>query len=166
MYADSADAQSRRLRAEALKPLADGGDCIHVLNTNLWPRTDAVTLGDGTDLTGKRLLDASGRGVATQRLHDGRWIFLAERVPALSSAVYRIVPDKGRGGKPAPVPSLAAGNNTLDNGLIRVEIDPADGTIRTLKTAGDDFNYAAGKGLNAYLYTCLLYTSPSPRDCS
>lgn len=156
MYADSADVQSRRLHAAALEPLADGGDYIHVVNTNLWPRTDAVTLDENTDLAGKCLLDASGEAVATQRLHDGRWIFLAEKVPALSSAVYRIVPEKKGRKTPRAHRSSAVGEGMLDNGLIRIETDPASGTIRTLKIAGDDFNYAAGAGLNDYLYTARI----------
>lgn len=160
MYADSADVQSRRLRADALKPLAGEGEYIHVLNTNLWKRSDVVTLGAEIDLAGKQLLDAAGRVAAAQRLHDGRWIFLAEEVPALSSAVYRIVPQKKGRKAEAPHVSSVKGEWVLDNGLVHVEIDPEKGTIRTLKAAGDDFDYAAGSGLNDYLYTARIASNP------
>ena len=157
MYADSADLQSRRLAAEALKPLAGDGSTIQVLNTNLWNRTDAVVLDRGIDLSGKRLLDAAGGEVPVQRLHDGSWVFVARDVPAMASAVYRIVPD--RKSKAAPQPSMIAGN-TLDNGLVQVEIDPDRGTIRSLRAAGDDYEYAAGVGLNDYLYTGRIGADP------
>ena len=160
MYADSADMQSRRLYAEALKPLAGSGDCIHVVNTNLWPRTDAVTLGIDTDLTGKQLLDASGNAIAVQRLHNGHWVFIAEKVPALSSAVYRIAPQKKGQKKATEIVTSSAGEGILDNGLIRVEVDLKRGTIHTLKTAGKDFNYAGAGGLNDYLYTARIGTDP------
>ena len=160
MYADSADCQSRRLRTEALRPLSGEGDCLHVLNTNLWPRTDVVTLDAATDLTGMRLLDAAGREVAVQRLHDGRWVFVAEEVPALASAVYRIVPQGKKRAAAAAAPSSVVAKTILDNGLLRVELDSADGTIRVLRMAGDPFNYVGEGGLNDYLYTGRIGTDP------
>lgn len=156
-FADSANIQSRRLRERALRPLARRGRYVHVVNTNLWPRTDVVTV-EGADLRGKALLDAAGRRVAVQRLHDGRTVFLAEAVPPLSSAVYRIVPEKGS--RPEAAETMAADTCTLDNGLLRVAIDPASGTIRSLKAAGDDFEYAAEGGLNDYLYTGRVGSQP------
>lgn len=150
MYADSAEHQSRRLYAQAIAPLNNKGQYIQVLNANLWERTDVVTLDAQMDLTGKQLQTQTGTPVVTQRLHDGRWIFIAERVPALSSAVYRIAP--ARAGKSTPAASMICGK-VLDNGLLRVEIDSLRGTIRSLKTAGSTYEYAGAEGLNDYLYT-------------
>lgn len=160
MYADQADIQSRTLYNDALKPLtANDGNYIHILNTNLWTRSDVVTLDTTIDLTGKAILNSSGDKVETQRLHDGRWIFIAEEVPPLSSAVYQIVPLKQ---KPAnnSFSSLCTANNILDNGLVKVEIDPTKGTIRSLKTQNSPFEYASGNGLNDYLYTERLNANP------
>lgn len=156
MYADSADMQSRRLRTESLKPLSGKGDCIQVVNTNLWPRTDVVSLDASTDLDSRCLVDAAGRMTDIQRLHDGRWAFVAEQVPALSSSVYRIIPAPKRTKEIAP---MLAGN-VLDNGILRLEIDTLKGTIRSLKTAFDKFEYAAGDGLNDFLHTGRLGASP------
>ena len=153
MYADSADVQSRRLCDEAMAGITAGEGYVQVLNTNLWPRTDVVTV--AADLTGKRLLAPSGEPVAVQRLHDGGWIFLAEEEPALSSSVYRIVPAKtsAKAKKSLEAPVSMIGGNVLDNGLVRVAVDPAKGTIRSLKAAGADYEYAAGEGLNDYIYS-------------
>ena len=164
MYADSADVQSRRLCDEAMAGIMAGEGYVQVLNTNLWPRTDVVTV--AADLTGKRLLAPSGEPVAVQRLHDGGWIFLAEEVPALSSSVYRIVPAafsaKAKKSPAAPVSMI--GGNVLDNGLVRVAVDPAKGTIRSLKAAGADYEYAAGEGLNDYIYSGRIAADPRGID--
>ena len=164
MYGDSADVQSRRLCDEAMAGITAGEGYVQVLNTNLWPRTDVVTV--AADLTGKRLLAPSGEPVAVQRLHDGGWIFLAEEVPALSSSVYRIVPAapaaKAKKSPAAPVSMI--GGNVLDNGLVRVAVDPAKGTIRSLKAAGADYEYAAGEGLNDYIYSGRIAADPRGID--
>lgn len=44
MYADSADVQSRRLCDETMAGITAGEGYVQVLNTNLWPRTDVVTV--------------------------------------------------------------------------------------------------------------------------
>ena len=164
MYADSADVQSRRLCDEAMAGITAGEGYVQVLNTNLWPRTDVVTV--AADLTGKRLLAPSGEPVAVQRLHDGGWIFLAEEVPALSSSVSRIVPaaSSAKAKKSPAAPVSMIGGNVLDNGLVRVAVDPAKGTIRSLKAAGADYEYAAGEGLNDYIYSGRIAADPRGID--
>lgn len=164
MYADSADVQSRRLCDETMAGITAGEGYVQVLNTNLWPRTDVVTV--AADLTGKRLLAPSGEPVAVQRLHDGGWIFLAEEVPALSSSVYRIVPaaSSAKAKKSPAAPVSMIGGNVLDNGLVRVAVDPAKGTIRSLKAAGADYEYAAGEGLNDYIYSGRIAADPRGID--
>lgn len=164
MYGDSADVQSRRLCDEAMAGITAGEGYVQVLNTNLWPRTDVVTV--AADLTGKRLLAPSGEPVAVQRLHDGGWIFLAEEVPALSSSVYRIVPaaSSAKAKKSPAAPVSMIGGNVLDNGLVRVAVDPAKGTIRSLKAAGADYEYAAGEGLNDYIYSGRIAADPRGID--
>lgn len=159
MYADHADIQSRSLYNDALKSLtANDGNYIHILNTNLWTRSDVVTLDTTIDLTGKAILNSSGDKVETQRLHDGRWIFIAEEIPPLSSVVYQIVPSKQTANN--SFSSLCTADNILDNGLVQVEIDPIKGTIRSLKAKNNPFEYASGNGLNDYLYTERLNANP------
>lgn len=160
MYADSAHVQSRSLYNAALSSLNTvNGKYVHVLNTNLWNRTDVVALDATIDLTKKNLIDSFGNKVETQRMHDGRWAFVAKDVPALSSAVYQLVPMK-KGVPVSSSTSMIVGENILDNGLVRVDIDPVKGTIRSLKAAGDTYEYAAGQGLNDYLYSGRLNDNP------
>ena len=158
MYADSADAQSVRLMAEALDALAGDGEYIHVLNTDLWPRTDVVTCSGSEIFKGMILQDQCGREIPYQILSDGRCIFLAEDVPAMSSSVYKLVP-AGKKHKPAEYGLMAQGN-VIDNGLVRVEIDPLKGTISSFKTAKDDYEYVSGNGFNDYLYTARIGKDP------
>lgn len=157
MYADSADAQSRRLYSEVLETVAGGKEYIHVLNANLWDRTDAVTV--EADLSGMELLDQSGHPVPVQRLSDGRWIFVAKKVPAMSSAVYMVRPvsvkkEKRTVGK--DFCSMAKGPCVLDNGIVRVVLDRDKGTIASFKMQGDDFEYVSGDGLNDWHYSDRL----------
>lgn len=159
-YADNADTQWRALYKDALQSLAaNDGNYIHVLNTNLWTRSDVVILDATIDLTGKAIVHSSGEEVDVQRLHDGRWIFIAEEVPPLSSAVYQIVPSKPKAAD-SRFTSMCTAANKLDNGQVQVEIDPLKGTIRSLKTKHIPFEYAAGNGLNDYLYTARLNANP------
>lgn len=161
MYADNANTQSSALYNEALSSLnAPDGNYIHVLNTNLWNRTDVVTLDSNINLTGKDLIDDAGKKVEIQRMHNGCWSFIAENIPALSSAVYQIVPMKNKKIRESNPSSMILGENLLDNGLVKVEIDPIKGSIRSLKISGDTYEYAAGKGLNDYLYTGRIASDP------
>lgn len=155
MYADSADVQSRRLYGEVMSLVEGVGNHIQVLNTNLWERTDAVTV--EANLDGKRLVDGNGRDVAVQKLSDGRWMFIAEGVPAMSSAVYDIVPQDRR--RRMPVAGTAGSmidGTVLDNGILRVELDPVKGTVMSLKKHGEDYEYASAGGLNDYHYSDRL----------
>lgn len=54
-YADNASNQSQILYKQALSPLHvdKGGDFVHVLNTNLWNRTDVVFLDSMVNLNEK-----------------------------------------------------------------------------------------------------------------
>lgn len=142
MYADAADGLSRKLFDDALA--SEAGEFVRVFNTDLWHRSDVVRI-HGVDLTGKELISADSEAVPVQRMGDGGWAFFARDIAPLSAAVYRVVPESR-----APAQSSMAGANTLDNGRVRVEIDPASGTIRSL-VAGE-YEYAAG-GLNRYVYS-------------
>ncbi len=154
-FADSAYRQSMSLYEDALSPLSGQGRYIHVLNTNLWTRTDMVTV--TSDLTGKILHDRQGNIVPVQKLHDGSWAFIAEDVPAMSSAVYTVSSEK-KGNSVGEYLPMVSGN-VLDNGIIRVEIDPERGTIVSLRTVDDDYEYASGAGLNEYMYSDHLSDS-------
>ena len=97
MYADSADVQSRRLCDEAMAGITAGEGYVQVLNTNLWPRTDVVTV--AADLTGKRLLAPSGEPVemcirdrvCTLPSVETHWPFTSLHVLRLQIARYMLL---------------------------------------------------------------------------
>lgn len=64
-YADNASNQSQILYKQALSPLHvdKGGDFVHVLNTNLWNRTDVVFLDSMVNLNEKELITRTGEKV-------------------------------------------------------------------------------------------------------
>lgn len=157
-FADSGDIQSRRLFFEAL-PIDTSGNFVHVVNTLSWNRTDVVKVNGTFDGNRQMLVDATGRIVPVQNMSDGTWIFIAEDVPALSSAVYSIVPKKGTKAT-ADHQWISSDSHSIDNGIIRVNINPDNGTISSLKWNNDDFEYVAGDGLNDFLYTGHLGANP------
>ncbi len=134
------------------------GQYIQVFNTNLWPRTDVVTLSTQQDLNGKKLLDENNQAISIQKSGENTWMFIASEVQPLSSKVYRIETSKltALAGKATP---LVVGENTLSNGLISVSLDSRSGAITSL-TDSSGFNYAAGNGLNEYIYTGRNAASP------
>ncbi len=152
MYADSAEIQSKRLYNKSLTNFEisqTSKKYIHVLNTNLWPRTDVVSFETPSDLTGKALETSSGELIPLQRLSNGQWIFLAKDVPPLSSSVYRIVDNKSK----KEVLHSMIKENVIDNGIVKIKIDPIFGVISSLTAVNDTFNYVAPGGLNGYVYS-------------
>ena len=131
------------------------GEYIQVFNTNLWSRTDVVTFSTSQDLKGKKLTDENGDAVNLQKTGENTWMFIAADVPPLASKVYRIVVS------PAAIPksSFVVKENSLSNNLISVSVDRENGAITSL-TDSKGFNYAAGKGLNEYIYTGRNASSP------
>jgi alpha-mannosidase len=141
---------------------SDAGQYIQVFNTNLWPRTDVVTFSTPQDLSKKKVLDENNQEVSLQKTAEGTWIFIAADVQPLSSKVYRIIASNATNAK-----GLSAGgagpfvfkDNMLSNSVVSVTVDGQNGAIAAL-TDNKGFNYAAGNGLNEYIYTGRNASSP------
>ncbi|HET7179018.1 MAG TPA: glycoside hydrolase family 38 C-terminal domain-containing protein, partial [Chryseosolibacter sp.] len=141
---------------------SERGHYIQVFNTNLWPRTDVVTFSTSRDMSGKIVVDESNQPIGLQKVGENKYVFIAKALEPLSSKVYRIVDAKAVASASRPVVDANAfvvKGNTLSNGLISVSIDSVSGAITSL-TDSAGFNYAGGKGLNAYIYTGRNATSP------
>jgi len=151
-YAVSADASSRDLLARALS-LANAGeavDGIEVINASSWPRTGLVTLSRDIAAAGDRVTDAQGRPVPSQRLSSGELVLWVRDVPAFGSSRFTLA--KGR---PHADGAVRIDGLTLDNGLIRVSLDPVTGNVTELKIKGLEANLvdtSGGGAANAYLY--------------
>ncbi|MEI6175458.1 MAG: glycoside hydrolase family 38 C-terminal domain-containing protein [Verrucomicrobiota bacterium] len=147
-YFQSAHDRSEALLAEALKPTAaPQSKTISVFNTLSWPRTGLVTL--PKDIT-------SLKGISTQTLSTGETVFLAKDVPALGVRSYTIGPI-------GPIERIGPiSPTTLDNGIVKVTLDPTTGDIISLVRDGKEFvDQAAPVRLNTYRYV-LGHGKPAP----
>jgi alpha-mannosidase len=131
------------------------GQYVHIFNTNLWPRTDVVTFSTSQNLAGKKLVDERNQEVSIQRTGENTWMFIAADVPPLASKVYRVVTSRTA----IPKSPFVVTENSVSNKLISVSVDSQRGAITSLIDS-KGFNYAAGNGLNEYIYTGRNASSP------
>jgi alpha-mannosidase len=144
-FAVEADRQSHTLLAAA-PAVSDG--TIDVVNTTSTPRGGLVVLpaaANGRD----RVVDQAGRVLPSQRATDGRLLVQVPGVAPFSSA--RISTRDGASAAPAR-PVVATGT-TLDNGIVRVTVDPITGDISSLTaSAVPGIEFVTAGGLGRYLY--------------
>lgn len=151
-YAAAADLESRALldRAAALSLTGKVESAVDIFNTASWDRTELVVLPRDFTEGRNRVEDAGGRGVPSQRLANGDLVMLASGVPALAGWRYAIVEGPMHREGEVRVEGLV-----MDNGLIRVELDPVTGGISSLRPHGLEHDFS-GEGpeavLNRYLY--------------
>jgi hypothetical protein len=150
-FALRADSLSRAVLADAL---ADRGpptpDAFDVLNPSSWPRSDVVVVPRELSGAGDRVVGPDGFAVPSQRLVGGALAVLVRDAPPFGSRRYRV-----RAGQPARGGHARAGGWTVENALLRVEVDSTSGAIRSLVWRLRDaelVDTAARRGLAAYLY--------------
>ncbi len=143
-YFENADKTSRQLLAQTLAPITKpGSETIAVLNSLSWNRTGLVTV----KTAGNRVLDDQDAEVPSQRLTTGELAFLASNVPALGSRTYRVTSGSFTGS------GCRIAGNTLDNGLVKVTLNPQTGDIASLICKGHEFVDAKSPyALNSYRY--------------
>jgi alpha-mannosidase len=153
-YADTADRRSRELLSKALQgsagPAASAKNSIDLINTLSWPRTELVTVSAELSSAGDRVTDEKGRALPSQRLASGELAFIAKNLPPFSTRGYQISQ-----GTPAGESRVTAKATELDNGLVRLRVDPKTGGIVEFTAKGIKGNLAdtsEGEGLNDYIY--------------
>jgi alpha-mannosidase len=163
-YATMANLQSRQLLTAAtqaglgFRPLAapaapEAGprrSRFDVFNTGSWPRTEIVVLPRELSETGDCVTDDQNRPIPTQRLASNELAVLVRDLPPFAGRRYTLSSDK-----PLAEGKATANGTTLDNGLVRVGVDPQTGGIVELRAAGIDLNLAdtsGGQAVNEYLY--------------
>ena len=148
-FALDADRQSRRLLDGVLE--SRGGlvaSAVDVFNTSSWPRTDLVTLPKELAPNGDLVRGPDGQIALSQRLSTGELVFLAKDIPALAGSRYTI-----SAWKCAATGSAKADGTTLSAGQLTVKVDPATGTIVSLKAGEREFaDPKTGVGINQYVY--------------
>lgn len=150
----AADARSRDLLMRALSlPLAGEtvDAAIDVFNTNSWPRSGVAVAAKPIAAAGDVVMDDAGAVVPSQRLSNGELAVFARDVPAFGSRRYTLTKGSPAAGEH---PAVASGA-TLDNGLLKVVLDPHTGGIVELRAKGIAANLAdptSGHALNDYVY--------------
>jgi alpha-mannosidase len=151
-FALEADRRSRALLAGALARRGGGtaGE-VDVLNTLSATRAGLVVLPADLSRAGDRAR-ARGGAAPSQRLADGSLAVWLPRAGPLAATRLRVA-----GGRPALPADRATANETrLENGLVRVELDPATGAIRSLFDRARSVERAGPQGLARYRYVAGL----------
>ncbi|SDS35228.1 Glycosyl hydrolases family 38 N-terminal domain-containing protein [Mucilaginibacter mallensis] len=146
----TAEKSSIQLLANTLNPVStDKSNIICVFNTLSWVRSGLVTLSSNQSEGALSVWDDNHKLVNSQRLSTGELVFLAVDVPALGTKNYTLSTESGE----KHDVKMAKGN-TLDNGLVKVLIDPITGDITSLKDKkGVEFvNTGAACNLNSFRY--------------
>jgi len=158
-YATEADSLSLQLLDGALPQGASIPNGIDIYNTNSWPRTDLILLSREQSAAGDRITDATGNTIPSQRLSTGELAFVAKDIPPFAARRYFVGNGAAKPGAANPAspttPAVAADNQSLNNGIIKVIIDPTTGAITSLRNKSIDNEFVdtgSSGGLNDYLF--------------
>ncbi len=156
-FALDADAQSRGLLAATQNRRSDQANpkaAVDVFNTSPWPRTDLVILPKALSRAGDHVTDSTGAVVFAQPLSTGELAFLAQDVPAFGGRRFFL----DIAGKPLAQGKAVAEDATLRNSAVNLQVDPASGTIGSLRSVAGPAGLRelcdarSGVGLNGYYY--------------
>jgi hypothetical protein len=150
-FAEDAVRQADRLRSRALGGDAGPAGALEILNTTQWERSEVVVLSARESAGIAGLRDPDGADVPSQRLADGSLAFRTGEIPAWSGRRYEVLSEAG--GEPDPAGGLEVESETLDNGVLRVTLDPERGGIAslTLHASGREL-VPPGEIMDEYLY--------------
>jgi len=151
-YADIADKLSKELLQNAvpesnIKPTVS---MIDVLNTNSWQRTDLVVVSPQLSAAGDMVKDEKGKIVPSQRLSTKELAFVAKDVPSFGGKRFTI-----SFGKSNTKGTVKATQTSLENGLLKIKLDPLSGAISSIRTTDILNNFVdstAGNYVNDYLF--------------
>jgi len=148
--------RGRKILNESLHHLAaqvntEGyGIPLIVFNPLAWIRTDVaeVEIELPPSTRSIKVLDDEGKEMVSQIAHE-KWkvklLFIAEEVPPMG---YKIFSIKASDKVEKSLPSIAVNNDGLENEFFKIELDPATGTVRSIKDkrSGREVLDASGKG--------------------
>ena len=146
----TAEKSSIRLLADALSTVStEKSNIICVFNTLSWVRNGLITLSPDQSEAVLSVRDENNKLVRSQRLSTGELVFLATGVPALGTKNYTLSTKSGE-----KFNTKMVKGNTIDNGLVKVMIDPVTGDITSLKDkAGVEFvNPGEVCNMNSFRY--------------
>ncbi|WP_143305964.1 glycoside hydrolase family 38 N-terminal domain-containing protein [Chitinophaga vietnamensis] len=148
-FMEDGDKLTNELEHALLQPLQDeASGTVAVINSASRARSGPVFFHSA--VKGNSVTDNKGTRYPLQRLQDGRYVFIAKDVPALSTAVYKITLPAIRSTAAVTMPN----DTTMANAQLQVSWSPHNGSISELKRR-DGGNVAGrfnGGGLNSYWY--------------
>lgn len=160
-YATRANVESRQLLGEAVlgqpgdpvvpKPSTSGS--VDVFNTTSWTRSELALLPQEASGDARGVVDDQGRRLPAQRLASGELAVWIDNIPPFSGRRLILSGEAGA----AVRPGLKVDGTTIDNGRVRVRVDPESGDIVELRLVGVEANLVDpaagnGRGLNGYHY--------------
>jgi hypothetical protein len=147
-YFQQAEDLSKSLINAALSSSAQNkSSIVGVFNTLSWPRGGLVHVPENQSAGFNSINDAQGNAMISQRLSTGELVFAAKDIPAFGSKSYFLK------NKKIKVKGNLAQANVLDNGIIRVVVDPQTGDIASLINGSNEFvDKKASCNLNSYRY--------------
>jgi alpha-mannosidase len=145
-------------------PFEDGTQPVVVFNPHPWPVSTDVTIQYGAQPRGVHVVDETGRQVVSQPTQStattddasrGAVVFRAD-VPALGYRLYRLRPGGTPGGQwSIGAPSeLAVSDTVLENDLVRIELDPQTGWIRSYLDKASGIDTMAGVDGTQHTQVC------------
>lgn len=154
-YATTANLQSRQLLNDAVLGLAGVPEPtkpgqVDVFNTTSWTRSELVLIPQESSGGGNFVVDDAGTPVPAQRLAGGELAVFVRDIPPFSGRRLSL----SASGNAPPTDRLEVSETTLDNGLIRVRLDPNTGGVLELRRAGGPnlVDTTDGQAINDYLY--------------
>jgi hypothetical protein len=147
-YFQKGEDMSKAIMQQVFSPVADSSSAIvGVFNTLSWSRSQLVYIPKEQSKNYYSVTDEQGKPVLSQRLSTGELVFIAENIPAFGSANYLLKKKKNTSSK------IIAKGNSLDNGIIKVVIDPRTGDISSLTKGLNEFaDPKAASLINSYRY--------------
>ena len=124
---------------------------LDIYNTASWDRGGLVLLDPEQSAGVTQVNDSPGTALPVQRLAGGELAVLVDSVAALGATRFTLA-----SGETAPSGDVTAAGNVLENGAVRIEIDPAGGAIKSIgykRLERELVDRSEGFGLNDYLYT-------------
>ena len=123
-------------------------DRFSVFNTNTWNQSGVVYLSNEQVTDNNTVMDEKGQEVLSQRLSTGELAFWASDVPALGCKTYRLCKVEKKDVRP-----VAANTTLLDNGTVRVKVDPVTGDVVSLVKDGVEYvDSRSASALNSFRY--------------
>lgn len=147
-YFDKAKELTDQVMNMAYKQIEDtSSDIVTVFNTNTWEQSGLVTLSKEIADTYQSLQDADGKEVICQKLLSGELVFMAKNVPALGCKTFKLRKES------LPSRSWKSSGTTLNNGIVKVTVDPTTGDVINLVYKGEEFVDAESlSALNSFRY--------------